>query len=255
MSLPDFSLEGKVAIVTGSRRGIGRAIALALAEAGADVAVNDYVIEGDELGAVAEEIQKLGRRSLAIQADVSQKSEVDNLVKRVEDELGVTDILVNSAGVGGGITLLVTPEDGWQKVIDVNLKSCYLCFRAVGEGMVERKRGNIINIVSVRAVSGIPGRNAYNIAKAGVVMLTRVLAQDYGKYNIRVNAVANGWIKTKMFFDTVGNPERVKQMAARVPLGRIGEASEVASTALFLASEASSYITGQTIVVDGGQLA
>ncbi len=252
MSIPSFSLEGKVAIVTGSRRGIGRAIALAFAEAGADVAVCDVVVEGGEMEAVVEEIKKLGRRSLAVQTDVTQKTQVDTLVQRVIDELGVIDILVNCAGIRGGeIPLLETSEDLWDTVLDTNLKGDYFCSQAVGKGMVEQKKGNIINIAST---SAIRGDSAYSISKAGVVRLTEGLARSLGRYNIRVNSIAPGLIRTDMTEFAWGDPETLKQYVANIPipLGRMAEPSEIASVALFLASEASSFITGDMIIVSGG---
>jgi len=255
MSIPSFSLEGKVAVVTGGRRGIGRAIALAFAEAGADVAVCDSVIEDGELAAVVEEIQRLGRRSLAVQTDVTRKSEVDNLVKRVMDTLGAIDILVNNAGIGSRPTMLETPEDEWQKVIDVNLKGCYLCSQAVGKGMVERRRGSIISIASAAGIKGFAGRNTYNISKAGVIMLTKVLSRDLGKYNVRVNAIAPAIIRTELSRHRWEDPKALAAEEARIPLGRLGKVEDLTGPALFLASDASSYITGHTIVVDGGQLA
>ena len=168
MSLPSFSLAGKVAIITGGRRGIGKAIALTFAEAGADVAVGDSVVEDGALAAVAEEIKRLGRRALAIPADVTQKSQVDNMVKKVVAELGTVDILVNNAGIGGGPTLIETSEEQWQKVIDVNLKGCYLCAQAAGKVMMERGSGNIISISSGSGLRGFDRRNSYNLSKAGV---------------------------------------------------------------------------------------
>ena len=255
MSIPSFLLADKVAIVTGGRRGIGRAIALAFAEAGADVAVCDCVVEDGELGAVADEIQRLGRRSLAIKADVSQKSEVDNLVKRVEEELGFIDILVNNAGVGGGPLMLETPEDEWQRVIDTNLKGCYLCSQAVGKGMVERGRGNIISMASAAGIRGFAERNTYNVSKAGIIMLTKVLARSLGEYNVRVNAIAPTMVKTEMIRRLAEDPRALAAEAARIPLGRLAEVGDLVGPALFLASDASAYITGHTLVVDGGQLA
>ena len=250
-----FSLKNKVAIVTGGRRGIGRGIALAFAEAGADVAVCDVVIEGGELEAVAEAIQKLGRRSLAIKTDVTNKSEVDSMVDRVTAELGPIDILVNAAGVSSGPTLLNTPEDEWHRVIDVDLTSCYLCSQAVGKGMVERRTGNIISIASGAGIRGFAEMNTYNIAKAGVIMLTKVLARDLGKHNVRVNAIAPTVVKTEMGWHLLKDPEAEAKEAARIPLRRLAEVEDIVGPALFLASAASSYITGHTLVVDGGQLA
>lgn len=257
MTLPSFSLEGKVALVTGGKRGIGKAIALTFAEAGADVVVSTRVFKDavDDLGAVAEEIKRLGRRSLAIQADVTRKADVDNMVQKVIDEFGVIDILVNSAGISGGPPLIEEPEDAWQKMMDIDLKSCYLCSQAVGKGMVERRSGNIINIASAAGIRGFSSRNSYNISKAGVIMLTKVLARDLGKYNVRVNAIAPTMVKTEMIRDLMNDPKAAEAEARRIPIGRLAETSDIVGPALFLASDASSYITGHTIVVDGGQLA
>jgi len=255
MKMPSFALEGRVALVTGARRGIGKGIALAMAGAGADVAVCDNVVEGGELEAVAEEIQGIGRRSLAVQTDVSKKSEVDNLVKRVEDELGPIDILVNNAGIGRGSVLIEQKEEDWQAVIDVNLTGCYFCSQAAGKRMVERRKGNIINISSGAGIRGFAGRNAYNVSKAGVIMITKVLARDLAKHGVRVNAIAPTNLRTEMTRGLWENPQALAAEEARIPLGRLGTVEDMTGPAIFLASDASSYITGDTIVVDGGQLA
>jgi len=252
---PDFSLQGKVAIVTGARRGIGRAVALAFAEAGADVAVCDVVIEDGELAAVAKEIQGLGRRSLAVQVDVTRKAEVDNFVRKVTDEIGAVDILFNNVGISGGPVLIETSEEQWDKVIDTNLKGCYLCSKAVLAGMVARKKGNIISVASSAGIRGFSEKNAYNISKAGIIMMTKVLARDLGKHNIRANAIAPTMVKTEMIREFLDDPQASAAEARRTPLGRLAEVSDITGPAVFLASDASSYITGHTIVVDGGQLA
>jgi len=255
MSIPSFSLEGKVALVTGSRRGLGKAMALAFAEAGADVAVCDRVVEEGDLQAVAEEIQKLGRRSLAVQLDLTQKAEVENLVKRVEDELGPIDILVNNAGGRSSSPLLhETPEDEWQMVMDNNLKTGFICSQVVVKGMIERKRGNIINMASAAGLKAFTKRGSYNIAKAGVIMLTRNLAWDLGKYNIRVNAIAPTQTMTERALERMP-PEIRARAEASYPLRRLASVEEILGPAIFLASDASSYITGHTIVMDGGLLA
>ena len=275
MTLPSLSLEGRVALVTGGKRGIGKAIALVLAEAGADVAIADYIADDGELKAVAEEITGLGRRCLAVQADVSQRSEVEELVEKVTSELGEIGILVNNAGISGLEVQSELPDEHWQKVLDVNLNGCYLCSQAVSKGMVERRKGNIINIASVEGLRGgvIAGTLApiipipavptgltlagrpYNVSKAGIVMLTRVMARQLGGYGIRVNAIAPGGIRTEMLRFIWDNADFIKQLEAQVPLGRIGETNEIANVALFLASDASSYVTGHTLVADGGLLA
>jgi len=250
-----FSLSGKVAIVTGGRRGIGKAIALALAEAGADIAVCDRVIEDGELEAVAGEAQRLGRRSLAVQADITQKADVDSLVERVVAEFGAIDVLVNNAAMNIRAPLLELREDGWDKVIDTDLKGYYLCSQAVGKQMVSRKRGNIINIASTAAIKAAPEMGAYCIAKVGVVMLTKILAVELAQYNIRVNAIAPYMVKTKFSQPLWDDPETLKEIESGIPLGRLAEPSDIVGSVLFLASDASSYITGHTIIVDGGSSA
>lgn len=254
MKMPSFSLEGRVALVTGARRGIGKAIALALAGAGADVAVCDIVVEGGELQDVAEEIQGIGRRSLAIQTDVSQKPEVDNLVRQVEEGLGGIDILVNNAGISGAPVLIDTPEDVWDRVIDVNLKGSFLCSQTVARGMVERGGGSIICIASAGGIRAF-SRSSYNVSKAGVIMLVQALARDLGRYDIRANAIAPTIIKTEMTRRLQEDPKALTAEAARIPLRRVGEVEDVAGVAVFLAADASSYVSGHTIPVDGGQLA
>ena len=246
------SLEGKTAIVTGGRRGIGKAIALAFAEAGADVAVCSQTGD-DRLAAAAEEVKKLGRRSLAIRADVSQKADVDNMVQRVMDEFGKIDILVNSAGMWiPGQAVLECDEDNWDKVINVNLKGTYLCCQAVGKKMVDQKSGNIINMASKGGVTPRPRAGAYCTAKAGVIMLTRQLSLELAGYNIRVNAIAPTWVKTDMNIHLRTSPEDEKRYAETIVIGRLGETGDIDKVAVFLASDDSSFITGQTIVVDGG---
>lgn len=248
-----FSLAGKVAIVTGGRRGIGKAIALAFAQAGAEVVVCDRVVDDGALLAVADEIQQLGHRSLAIQTDISQKGDVDSLVGQVLDEFGFIDILVNNAGIILKASLLETSEEDWDDIINVDLKGCYLCSQAVGKKMVERNRGNIINISSGYVLKAPLNRAAYCVAKAGVLMLTRVLALELASSNIRVNAIAPTITKTELAKSLWSDPEVLKREESAIPLGRLVEPDDIAGVALFLASDASSFITGQTIVVDGGK--
>lgn len=255
MSIPGFSLEGKVAIVTGGKRGIGKAIALAFAEAGADVLVCSRRVEDGGLLAVADQIQRLGRRSLAIQADISKKTDIDNLVQKVMDEFGSIDILVNNAAVILRKPLLEHSEADWDMVINTDLKGCHLCSQAVSKRMVEQRQGSIINVASWVAMKARKNLGVYCIAKAGVEMLTRVLALELGSYNIRVNAIAPGAVKTEMSRSIWDDPEQIKEYERMIPLGYLAEPSDVVGSALFLASDASSYITGHTIIVDGGLLA
>jgi gluconate 5-dehydrogenase len=249
------SLAGKVAVVTGGRRGIGRAIALALAEAGADVSLGDRVIDDGELEKVAEEVRKLGRRALAIQTDITRKADVDSLVQKTVAEFGSIDILVNNAATNVRAPLLELNEEGWDRVIDTDLKGYYLCSQAAGKVMVKQKRGNIINIASTAAMDTAPQMGAYGIAKAGVVMLTRILAIELAEYNIRVNAIAPFIVKTKFSQPLWADAKTLKEIESGIPLGRLAEPEDITGAVVFLASDASAYITGHTIVVDGGSTA
>ncbi len=253
--MPTFSLSGEVAVVTGARRGIGKAIALAFAGAGADVAVCDLVADDGQLQAVAGEIEKLGRRSLAVKVDTTKRAEVETMVRNVTDRLGPVGILVNNAGILVRSSLLDLPEEDWDRLMTTDLKSYFLCAQAVGRRMVEQKRGRIINTASQFAFKVVPGMGPYAIAKAGVVMLTRALAQELGSRGVRVNAIAPGMVKTDFSKEAWINPEYVKQYSAQMPLGRMGETMDLVGAALFLASDASAYVTGHTIVIDGGALA
>jgi NAD(P)-dependent dehydrogenase (short-subunit alcohol dehydrogenase family) len=245
-------LKNRVAIVTGGRRGIGKAIALEFAQAGAHIAVC-ALTEDSMLESVAEEIRRLDKRSMALRVDVSQKGDVDHLVDRVMGEFGRIDILVNNAGMWlTGQTLLECGEDDWDRVIDTNLKGSYLCCHGVGKIMVDQRRGNIINVASRSGINPIPGSGAYCTAKAGVVMLTRQLALELGKYNIRVNALAPGWVKTDFNVHLRSTPEAEERYSRLIPRGRMGEAQEISKVALFLASDDSSYLSGEAITVDGG---
>ena len=255
MSKREHSLAGKVALVTGGRRGIGRTIALAFAEAGADVSVCDIVVEDGQLEGVAKKIQGLGRRSLAVQADTSRRVEVENLFNKVAEKFGRIDILVNNAGIGVPGRLVDLKEDEWDRVLNVNLKGYYLCAQAAAMGMMEQKGGNILCTASQFAFKAASGLGVYSIAKAGVVMLTRVLARELGSYGIRVNAIAPGLVRTELSRHDWDDPDLRSQREAAIPLGRVAETEDLVGLALFLCSDASSYITGTTILVDGGELA
>jgi NAD(P)-dependent dehydrogenase (short-subunit alcohol dehydrogenase family) len=246
-------LKGKIAIVTGSRRGIGRSIALAFAGAGANLVVCDLVINDGKLNEVAEEIKRLGRNSLALKVDVSQRADVEEMVQRTFRQFGRIDILVNCAGVWiAGQTLLECNEDDWDKVMNVNLKGTYLCCQAVGKIMVKQKSGNIINLSSQVGLNPSPALGAYSISKAGIIMLTQQLALELANDNIRVNALAPGVVKTDFNKDLWKDSKVAKQIADSIPLGRLSEPDEIAASALFLTSDDSSYITGAVINIDGG---
>ena len=257
MGILNFTMTDKVALITGGRVGIGRALALAFAEAGADVAICSRTDENG-LEAVANEIRKLGQRALAIKADVSRKADVENMVKKTVAELGDIDILINNAGIFVQCPLLEIEEEVWDEVIDINLNGCYLCSQAVGRLMIEREKGNIINMASTDRFKALPSEGAYCISKVGVVMLTRLFARELGKYNIRVNAIAPWVVKTPMVeaSGVAGEDadEYTKAEYASLPLKRFGETDDVIGAALYLASDAAKWITGHTLVVDGGLL-
>lgn len=237
------SLAGKVALVTGSSRGIGRSIALALAEAGADVAVH-YVHRAEGARETEAQVQKLGRRSICIQADVSQSGEIARLVREAENELGTIDILVNNAAIGEPKPIDAITEQDWDTVIDTNLKSCFLMTQAVLAGMRARRWGRIINLSSVAAhVGGVIGPH-YAASKAGMLGLTHSYARNFAKEGITANAISPALIETEM---VTNNPNA---SPALIPVGRFGAPDEVSAVAVMLARNG--YITGQTIHVNGG---
>jgi NAD(P)-dependent dehydrogenase (short-subunit alcohol dehydrogenase family) len=254
MSLPSLSLKGQVAVITGGRQGLGKDIALNFAEAGADIVVCDNVIKDGQLASVVKEIQNLGRRALGIQTDISRKAEVDNLVQKAMDEFGRIDILVNNAGITSELPLLEQNEALWDAIVDINLKGTFLCSQSASKIMIKQKKGNIINMTSCAGLNQGFG-NAYGITKAGIIKMTRILAFELGKHNIRVNAIAPGWMVTEMNRPRWSDPKALKFVEGMIPLGHMGPPSDITNAALFLASEASSYVTGHTLVVDGGFLA
>ena len=249
--LKKFHLQGKVALVTGGSRGIGKDIALCLAEAGADLILASRKLP--DLQAAAQEISQMGRKTLAVPTNLRHLSEIDNLVKKSLEEFGRIDILVNNAATNPVFgSVFNIDEKAWEVTIGLNLKSYFFMSQAVGKIMRDKGSGNIINISSVGGVRPSIGMGVYSMSKAGVIMLTQVLAQEWGQYNIRVNAIAPGTIRTKFSEALWQNPIALKEREDNAALGRIGEPEEIANAALFLASEASSYMTGQTFLLDGG---
>ncbi|HAF70555.1 MAG: Short-chain dehydrogenase/reductase SDR [Acetothermia bacterium 64_32] len=249
----DFSLEGKVALVTGGGRGLGRGIALALAEAGADVVVASRTL--GELEAVAEEIEAKGRRALVVTGDVSVPQDARRMVEEAAGWQARLDVLVNAAGVNKRIPSLEVTEDEWDWILGVNLKGTFFVSQTAGEVMVHQGRGSIINIASLLSAVGIPTLAPYAASKTGVVGLTRVLAAEWGPHGVRVNAIAPGYFRTKMTQRLFSDPDWVTRLKRQVPLGREGLPEDLGGTAVFLASDASRYLTGQVIYVDGGYLA
>ncbi|CAM2899275.1 3-oxoacyl-[acyl-carrier-protein] reductase [Paenibacillus sediminis] len=242
-------LEGQFALVTGASRGIGRSIAIALAEAGANVAVN-YAGSEAAAASVVQEIQALGSQSFAVQANVGNSEQAESMVKQVLDQWGRIDILVNNAGITRDNLIMRMKEEEFDQVIETNLKGVFNCLKAVARPMMKQRSGRIINISSVVGVIGNAGQANYVAAKAGVIGLTKSSARELASRNITVNCVAPGFIDTDM---TAGLSQDLKdKMIESIPLARLGQPEEIAKVVTFLASDAASYMTGQTLHVDGG---
>ena len=242
-----MNLSNRVAIVTGSGRGIGRAIALKLAEVGANVVVND--IDKAAFG-VAEEIQAMKQKSLAVIADVSSAPDVLRLMETTTTAYGRIDILVNNAGINRDQLVLRMSDEDWDKVMDVDLKSVFLCTRAVLKHMLKQRWGRVISIASIVGLIGNPGQANYASAKAGVIGFTRSVAREVASRGITVNAIAPGFIDTEMTQRLKENKRQ--ELIARIPLGYLGSPGDVAEAVAFLASEEARYITGQVLTIDGG---
>lgn len=251
MDVSYLSLSGKVALVTGGSRGIGKAIALQFADAGADVVVSSRKLPDLEL--VAEEIRKMGRKSLAVAAHNGKMEELKNLINRVKEEFGRIDILVNNAATNPVMaSVLDIDEPPFDAIMNVNVKGYFFLSQAAAKMMVNQGGGVIINVASVGGISPDPGLAVYCISKAAIIMMTKAMALELGQYNIRVNAIAPGIVKTKFSQALWSNEEILSAELAKMPLKRIAQPEEVARTALYLASDASSFMTGHTVVMDGG---
>ncbi|HEX7365403.1 MAG TPA: glucose 1-dehydrogenase [Dehalococcoidia bacterium] len=251
-SLDEFSLKGKVALVTGGSRGIGKAIVIGLANAGADVALASRKLP--DLEEVAKEVKAAGRKSLAIAAHVGKIEEINDLVAKVKDAFGKIDILVNNAATNPTMDQAIDVEErAWDSIMNLNMKGLFFLSQAVARLMKEEGGGKIINVASVAGISPdlLP---IYSISKAGVIMATKVMAQQWAQYNIRVNAIAPGLTKTRFSEALWGNKDILQGAMLGIPLRRVAEPEEMVGAVIFLASDASSYVTGQILAVDGGAM-
>jgi len=251
-----MDLKNKVAIITGGRRGMGRTHALTLAKAGAKVVISDISLEGCQK--VVQEVKKQGGEAIAVECDVTKKEQVDIMVKKTIEVFGKIDILVNNAGILQFKPFLELTEQDWDKTLSVNLKGYFLCAQACAKEMVKQKSGAIVNITSIAMGGmgvGFPNIVHYSASKGGIVAMTEALALELVSFNIRVNAIAPGAIDTPMTASSEQDPKTMEGTLARIPMHRIGKPEEVSNAVLFLASDRSSYITGSTIIVDGGWLA
>jgi dehydrogenase/reductase SDR family protein 4 len=249
-SLDDFSLKGRVALVTGGSRGIGKAIAVGVARAGADVVLASRKLP--DLEEVAKEINALGRKSLAVATHVGRLDEINNLVSRVKDEFGKIDILVNNAATNPTMDQAIDiGERAWDSIMNLNLKGLFFLGQAAAQLMKEQGGGKIINVASIEGIT--PGiLPVYAISKAGVIMATKVMAQQWAKYGIRVNAIAPGLTRTRFSEALWSNPDILSAAMMMTPMARVAEPHEMVGAVVFLASDASSYVTGQVLAVDGG---
>ncbi|MGH3275352.1 MAG: SDR family NAD(P)-dependent oxidoreductase [Streptosporangiaceae bacterium] len=247
-----FELTGKKAFITGASRGIGQAMAVALAEAGADVALVARGVDG--LAQTAAAVEAAGRKAFVIPADVTSQEQVADAVTSAIGQLGHIDIVINNAG---GSNFMVGFKDlrlaGWDKIMRLNLNSAVYVCQAFAGHLLERGQGSVINVASVAGISSAPAMSPYGAAKAGLISLSRTLAAEWGASGVRVNALCPGWTATELNRELWEDPEAGQAWVARVPMARWGRADEMAGPAVFLASDASSYMTGQVLVVDGGQ--
>jgi NAD(P)-dependent dehydrogenase (short-subunit alcohol dehydrogenase family) len=250
-----MKLKGKVAVVTGASQGIGSGIAKKLAEAGADVVVN-YYTNKDMADAVAGEVRGLGRKALVTRADVSKIAEVNDMVQKTLDMFDKIDILVNNAGIFIGGEIADLGEETWDRVMAVNLKGVFLCCQAVGKYMIaDQVKGSIINVASISGKLPELNGNAYSPSKAGVISLSALLAVEWAKYGIRVNALSPGPVMTPLQEKIYSTPELLNARNRGIPMNRHGEPKEIGNAAVFLASDDSSFVTGENLSVDGGSLA
>ncbi|MCI0529763.1 MAG: glucose 1-dehydrogenase [Nitrospira sp.] len=252
MQFPNFNLNGKVALVTGGGRGIGRAIALALAHAGADVAISGRTLS--QLQGTAAEINGLGRKSLAIQADVSKVQDIETMVSAIVKQFGTLDIRVNNAGINKRFPSLEVTEELWDSILNTNLKGTFFCCQAAGRVMLKRGKGKIINICSLTSQIGMTTIAPYGASKTGVLGLTRSLAAEWVKHGINVNAIGPGYHETDLTRPLLENKAWMEKLMPRIPIGRVGTTGDLMGVAVFLASEASDYVSGEIIYVDGGFL-
>lgn len=245
-----FSLKGKVALVTGAAQGIGKAVALGFAQYGADIAAVD--LNGERLQALKSEIDAMHRRCLVLQVDLADVGQIETMAQRIQKEMGRIDILANIAGVNVHKPAEEMTEKDWDFVQDINLKSLFFCCQAVGKVMLQQGSGRIINMASAFGEVGFGGRTAYASSKAGVSNLTKTLALEWTAKGVHVNALAPGPVWTEARHELFSNPEFYAHLIKKVPINRTAKPAEMVGPAIFLASEASSYVTGETLLVDGG---
>lgn len=248
MNLDIFDLKGKVVVITGASRGLGKSMAVGLAKAGARIVVTDILDTDDAVS----EIKEFNDNVLGLSADVTKQSDVEHLVEKTVDRFGSIDILINNAGILKSNNAEDFSEEEWKQIIDVNLTGQFLCAQIIGKQMIKQKAGRIINISSIAGLAGYASSVAYSASKAGVISLTKTLASEWGKYNVLVNAVCPGVFATDMTEDYLKDEDFKEMIKTKVPLGRYAKPKELVGTIIYLSSNASDYVTGHALVIDGG---
>jgi len=252
MITDQFRFNGEIAVVTGGGGGFGRAIALGLVESGAKVAVADLVTESGE--ETLRLIKEAGGEGIFVQVNLTKKDEVENLIKTTADKYGGIDILINNAGIQLGKPVMEAEEEDWHHVMDTNLTSAFLCSKFAGKYMIEKEKGKIINISSTAGLAAATNQSAYSASKAGLILLTKSLALELARYNINVNAIAPGYMRTAFSASALENERIASTLLKKIPLRRFAEPGDVVPLVIYLASRASDYVTGETILIDGGHL-
>jgi NAD(P)-dependent dehydrogenase (short-subunit alcohol dehydrogenase family) len=248
-----FSLSGRVAVVTGASRGLGRSISLGLARAGAHIVGVGRTEE--DLGALVSEVKDMGCESIAVPADITKLGEIDRVVDRTLEEFGRVDILVNNAGINIPQPASEVTEEAWDKVMNINLKATFFCSQRIGRVMMEQRHGKIINISSQMALFGYYKRSAYCASKGGVAQITKVLAVEWAPFNINVNSVAPTFVETAMTASMFRDEAFREDVIRRIPMGKLAQPEDVVGAVVYLASPASNFVTGHTLLVDGGWVA
>ncbi|WP_366922043.1 glucose 1-dehydrogenase [Metallumcola ferriviriculae] len=248
-----FNLSDKVVLITGAAGGLGQAMAIGLAEYGADIALAD--LKPENTNDILAQIHGLGRKAAAFKVDITDKDDVRLMVEKVHKEFGKIDVLVNSAGINNRKKLEDYTEQEWDNIVDVNLKGTFLCSQAVGEIMLAQGKGKIINLASVSSVLGHPHHAPYAASKGGVALLTKVMAVEWAKRGINVNAIAPAYVRTSLTADHLAEGDNYQQISNTIPMGRLGEPEDIVGAAVYLASNASNFVTGHLLMVDGGRCA